>query len=118
MNPQHTKNDVRDTLKAGAYQRVAGFIDVIEAHIAHPRVDHPPTPILQRSNQLVRLSVLLLGRECFDSHEVLQDNVGTLSVGDFSTSPSRIMCNFGNSNHQSTDVGDGRRSLAGDEAIG
>lgn len=54
-----------------AYQRVAGFVDVVEAHIAHPRVRHPTSPVLSRANQLVRLGVLLLSSERFDSHEVL-----------------------------------------------
>lgn len=58
--------------KLCAHQRVAGFVHVIEAHIAHPRVHHPPTPILKRSNQLVRLGVLLLSRERLDRDEVLK----------------------------------------------
>lgn len=61
-----------------AHQRVARFVDVIEAHIAHPRVRHPPTPILKRSNELVRLGVLLLSRERLDRDKVLKTSTANV----------------------------------------
>lgn len=59
----------------GAHQRVGSLVHVVEAHVTHSRVYQPPNPVLEGTNQLVRLRVLLLSSERFDGHEVLQEGM-------------------------------------------